>query len=143
MEKPGGVKFGCCDKRGILINDQISTIHGRLLRPQLLALAGNWRVRRMVLLDAALLPPQFRNVEGQPDAKSPKGMYGKPGTRRRPKPAPTATFDGWTLLGIVAFTHILDAGALLLALTERARRLPLETHAPEQALASILRAPPQ
>ena len=39
LDKPGGVKFGCCDKRGILINDQISTIHGRLLRPQLLALA--------------------------------------------------------------------------------------------------------
>ena len=113
----------------------------------LMGLSGTQRQIRltatMVLLDAALLPPQFRNVEGQPDAKSPKGMYGKPGTRRRPKPAPTATFDGWTLLGIVAFTHILDAGALLLALTERARRLPLETHAPEQALASILRAPPQ
>ena len=39
LEKRGGVKFTCEDKRGILINDQMATIFGRMLRPQLLALA--------------------------------------------------------------------------------------------------------
>ena len=55
LDKPGGVKFVCCDKGGILINDQISTIHGRLLRPQLLALAGNWPVQKGLYFGCALL----------------------------------------------------------------------------------------
>ena len=57
LDKPGGIKFTCEDKRGILINDQMATIFGRTLRPQLLSFAP-----KLVPLSQAIGPARRGSI---------------------------------------------------------------------------------
>ena len=95
----------------------------------LLGLAGTQRRIRLTatvaLLDVALLPHELvpQHVD-RADQEVVEAVSGRMQETPTPAILPQVSFDWFTLLGIVDFTHLLDVGVLWLSLYRRASRHP-------------------